>query len=86
MVAILGLGYIQVKGEIVRIVTDIHREGRQNFGDQRTDVHRSYAHYQSTNTRYSRLITRISRTNTLYSRLSLANRELGFSGFVKIVD
>jgi len=28
MVTILRLGHIQVKGEIVRIVTGIHREGR----------------------------------------------------------
>ena len=38
MVAILELGRIQVKGEIVKIMTGIHLEGRQNFGDQSTDV------------------------------------------------
>jgi len=38
MVAILGLGHIQVKGEIVTIMTGIRREGRRNFGDQRMDV------------------------------------------------
>ena len=31
MMAILGLERIQVKGEIVSIVTEIHREGRRNF-------------------------------------------------------
>ena len=40
MIAILGLGRIQVKEEIVRIMTRIRREGRQNFRDQRTDVHK----------------------------------------------
>jgi len=40
MVAILGLRRIQIKGEIVRIVTGIHRESRQSFRDQRTDVHK----------------------------------------------
>jgi len=40
MVAILRLGRIRVKGEIVRIVTEIHHEGSRNFGDQRTDVHK----------------------------------------------
>ena len=40
MLAILGLGHIQVKGKIVRIMTGIHREGRRSFRDQRTDVHK----------------------------------------------
>ena len=40
MVVILRLGCIRVKGEIVRIVTVIRREGRQNFGDQKTDAHK----------------------------------------------
>ena len=40
MVAILELGRIRVKGEIVRILTRIRREGRRNFGDQRTYVHK----------------------------------------------
>ena len=31
MVAILGLECIQVKGEIIRIMTGIYREGRQGF-------------------------------------------------------
>ena len=39
MVVILGLGRIQVKGEIVRIMTGIHREGKESFRDQRTDKH-----------------------------------------------
>jgi len=40
MVSILRLGRILVKGEITRIVTGIHREDRQNFRDQKTDVHK----------------------------------------------
>jgi len=40
MVAIIGLERIRVKGEIVRIVTRIHREDRRNFAYQRTDVHK----------------------------------------------
>ena len=40
MVAILGLGRIQIKGEIVRIMTGIRREGRQNFKDQRMTVYK----------------------------------------------
>ena len=40
LVAILELGRIPIKGEIVRIVTGKHREGRRNFGDERTDVHK----------------------------------------------
>jgi len=40
MVAILGLRQIQVKREIVRIITGICREGRRNFGVQRTCVHK----------------------------------------------
>jgi len=40
MVTILGLGRIRVEGEIVRIMTGIRREGRRNFRDQRTDVHK----------------------------------------------
>ena len=40
MVPILELGCIQVKGEIVRIVTGIHREGRRSFRNQRTNVHK----------------------------------------------
>ena len=40
MMAILELGHIQVKGENVRTVTQILREGRRNFRDQeRTDLH-----------------------------------------------
>ena len=40
MVAILGLGRIQVKGEISRIVTGIRRNGRRSFRDQeRTCLH-----------------------------------------------
>jgi len=35
--AILGPGCIQVKGEIVRIVTGIRCEGGRRFRDQRTD-------------------------------------------------
>jgi len=34
IVAILELGCIQVKGDIVRILTGIHREGRRSFRDQ----------------------------------------------------
>jgi len=37
------LGCIRVKEEIVKTVTVIHREGRQNFRDQRMDM--SCAHY-----------------------------------------
>ena len=40
MVAILRLERIQVKEDIIRIVTEIRREGRRNFGDQRTDMHK----------------------------------------------
>jgi len=40
MVAILGLGRIQVKREIVRIMTGIRHEDRRNFRDQRTDMHK----------------------------------------------
>jgi len=40
MEAILRLEHIQVKREIVKIVTGIHREGRRNFRDQKTDVHK----------------------------------------------
>ena len=40
MVAIFRLGHIQVKGEIVRIVTRIRREDRRNFEDQRKDIHK----------------------------------------------
>ena len=40
MVAILELGRIQIKREIVRIVTRIRREGRRSFGYQRTEVHK----------------------------------------------
>jgi len=57
MVAILGLELIRVKGEIIRIVTGIHREGRRNFGDQKTDVNKELCIVLSTNTGYSRLIT-----------------------------
>ena len=40
MVAILGLKRIQVKGEIVRIVTEMRREGRRSFRDQeQTTLH-----------------------------------------------
>jgi len=41
MAAILGLGRIQVKGEIIRIMNGIRREGGRNFEDQRTDVHKN---------------------------------------------
>jgi len=41
MVAIIRLGHIQVKGEIVRIMTWIHREGRQKLEDQRTNVYKN---------------------------------------------
>jgi len=34
MMAILGLGHIQVKREIVKIVTEIRHEGRRSFRDQ----------------------------------------------------
>jgi len=34
MMVILGIGCIQVNGEIVRIVTGIHRENRGRFRDQ----------------------------------------------------
>ena len=37
---ILGFERNRVKGEIIRIVSRIHREDRQNFRDQRTDVHK----------------------------------------------
>ena len=40
MVVILELGRIQVKGENVKIVTVIHREGRRSFRNQRKDVHK----------------------------------------------
>jgi len=40
MVTILGLGRIQVKGEIIRIMTRIRREDRRNFEDQRKDIHK----------------------------------------------
>jgi len=40
MMAILGLRRIQVKREIVRIMTGIRCEGRQNFKDHRTNVHK----------------------------------------------
>ena len=40
MVAILGLGRIRVKRRLLGFVTGIRREGRQNFGDQITDVHK----------------------------------------------
>jgi len=40
MVVILGLGHIKVKGEIIRIMTGIRREGRRNFRDQRTNVYK----------------------------------------------
>jgi len=40
MVTVLELERIRVKGEIIRIVTGIHREVRRNFRDQRTDVHK----------------------------------------------
>ena len=40
MVAILGLGRIQVKGKIIRIMTRIRREGRQNFEDQTKEIHK----------------------------------------------
>ena len=40
MVAILGLGRIQVKREIVRIMTGIRHEDRRNFRDQKTNVHK----------------------------------------------
>ena len=39
MITILGLGRIQVKEEIVRIVTRIRREGRLSFRDRRMDEH-----------------------------------------------
>ena len=35
MVAILGLGRIRVDEEIVRIATEIHREGRRSFRDKK---------------------------------------------------
>ena len=38
--AILEFGCIQVKGEIVRIMTDIHHEGKRNFEDQKMNVHK----------------------------------------------
>ena len=40
MMAVLKVRRIQVNGEIVKIMIGIHREGRRNFGDQRTDVHK----------------------------------------------
>jgi len=40
MVSILEFERIQVKREIFRIMTGIHREGRRNFRDQKTDVHK----------------------------------------------
>jgi len=40
MVVILRLGHIQVKGKLLGIMIGICREGRQNFGDQRKDVHK----------------------------------------------
>ena len=40
MEAILGFGCIQVKEEIVKIMTGIRREDRQNFEDQKTNVHK----------------------------------------------
>ena len=40
MVAILRLESFRVKEEIVRIITRIHRKGRRNFRDQRTNVHK----------------------------------------------
>jgi len=39
MMAILRLERIQVKGEIVRIMTRIHLEGRRNFKDQKMNMH-----------------------------------------------
>jgi len=44
MVAILELGCIRVKGDIIRIMTGIRREGKQNFirsknGCAQEDVH-----------------------------------------------
>jgi len=40
MVAILRLGRIQVKGDIIRIVTEMDHEGRRSFRDQeRTTLH-----------------------------------------------
>jgi len=35
----LGLGHIQVKGDIIMIVTRIRREGRWSFRGQKTDEH-----------------------------------------------
>jgi len=43
MVAMLGLGHIQVKGKIVRIMTGIRREGRRNFEDKQRTCTRSCA-------------------------------------------
>ena len=40
MMAILGLGYNQVKGEIVTIMIGLRHESRQNFRDQRRDIHK----------------------------------------------
>ena len=53
MVIILGLGCIQVKGEIVRIETRIRCEGRQSFRDQNQTCTRSYAQDKLTYTLYS---------------------------------
>ena len=68
MVAILRFGRKSSQGAIVRIVTEICHEGRRNFRDQRTDMHKELCTLLVTNTRYSRLTICIV-TNTGYSRL-----------------
>ena len=54
------LDLFESRRRLLEFVIGIHREGRQKFEDQRTDMHSSCAQYQSTNTGYSPLITWIS--------------------------
>jgi len=60
MLAISDLDVFESRGKLLGFVTRIHREGRRNFGDQKTDMHKELYIYQSTNTGCNRLITWIS--------------------------
>ena len=75
MVAILELERIQVKGEIVRIMTGIRLEEDKTSTIKERTCTRSRAQYKST--WYSRLMIRISQLIHWYSRLVLQTESKG---------
>ena len=54
------LEIFESREKLLGIVTEIRREDRQNFKNQRTDVHKEMYTLSSTNIGYNRLIIRIS--------------------------